>query len=75
MSKQIKQQINKTMFKQFTENINANQAYLLFSLGIFFVFFIVVTIMLIRIRKQHVEHMQDLPLEDNITDVPQSIQS
>jgi len=27
------------MFKQFTENINANQAYLLFSLGIFFVFF------------------------------------
>jgi len=63
------------MFKQFTENINAHQAYLLFSLGIFFVFFIVVTIILIRIRKQHVEHMQDLPLEDSLTDVPQSIQS
>jgi hypothetical protein len=53
------------MFKQFTENINGNQAYLLFSLGIFFVFFIVVTIMLIRIRKPHVEHMSDLPLEDS----------
>jgi hypothetical protein len=52
------------MFKQFTENINGNQAYLLFSLGIFFVFFIVVTVMLIRIRKPHVAHMSDLPLED-----------
>jgi hypothetical protein len=51
------------MFKQFTENINANQAYLLFSLGIFFVFFIVVTIML-----------SDLPLHDSLTDLPQSIQ-
>lgn len=61
------------MFKQFTENINANQAYLLFSLGIFFVFFIVVTIMLIRTRKQHVEYMSDLPLEDNYTDLPQSL--
>ncbi|QEC79560.1 MULTISPECIES: hypothetical protein [Mucilaginibacter] len=56
------------MFKQFTENINANQAYLLFSLGIFFVFFIVVTIMLIRIRKPHVQYMSDLPLEDSLTD-------
>jgi cbb3-type cytochrome oxidase subunit 3 len=59
------------MFKQFTENINANQAYLLFSLGIFFVFFIVVTVMLIRIRKQHVDHMSDLPLQDNLTDTHQ----
>jgi hypothetical protein len=50
------------MFKQFTENINANQAYLLFSLGIFFVFFIVV------------DHMSDLPLHDSLTDLPQSIQ-
>ncbi|NHA03351.1 hypothetical protein G7092_06080 [Mucilaginibacter sp. HC2] len=63
------------MFKQFTENINANQAYLLFSLGIFFVFFIVVTIMLIRIRKQHVDHMRDLPLQDSLTDSTQPLQS
>ena len=54
------------MFKQFTENINGNQAYLLFSLGIFFVFFIVVSIILFRIRKSHVEHMSDLPLEDSM---------
>ncbi|MEO6631949.1 MAG: hypothetical protein ABIN13_09515 [Mucilaginibacter sp.] len=62
------------MFKQFTENIHANQAYLLFSLAIFFVFFIVVTIMLIRIRKPHVDHMSELPLHDSDTDTPQSLQ-
>jgi len=54
------------MFKQFTENINGNQAYLLFSLGIFLVFFIVVTVVLIRIKKQHIDHMSDLPLHDGI---------
>lgn len=61
------------MFKQFTENIDGNQAYLLFSLGIFFVFFIVVTIMLIRLQKKHIEHMRDLPLHDTITDTPQQL--
>jgi len=55
------------MFKQFTENISGNQAYLLFSLGIFLVFFIVVTIVLIRIKKQHVDHMSDLPLQDGVS--------
>lgn len=63
------------MFKQFTENINANQAYLLFSLGIFFVFFIVVTVMLIRVRKQHVDHMSNLPLQDSINDSTQHLPS
>lgn len=61
------------MFKQFTENINGNQVYLLFSLGIFFVFFIVVTIMLIRIRKSHIEHMSDLPLEDSLPNSTKSL--
>lgn len=55
------------MFKQFTENISGNQAYLLFSLGIFLVFFIVVTIVLIRIKKPHIDHMSDLPLHDGIS--------
>lgn len=62
------------MFKQFTENINAHQGYLLFSLGIFFVFFIVITVLLIRIRKQHIDHMQDLPLEDSLSDTSQPVQ-
>ncbi|HEY0244056.1 MAG TPA: hypothetical protein VGC01_00710 [Mucilaginibacter sp.] len=58
------------MFKQFTENISGNQVYLIFSLGIFLVFFIVVTIVLIRIRKQHVDHMSSLPLQDGISSLP-----
>lgn len=53
------------MFKQFTEDISGGQVYLLFSLGIFLVFFIVVAILLLRIRKQHVDHMSDLPLQDS----------
>ena len=52
------------MFKQFTENISGNQIYLLFSLGIFLVFFILVTIILIRLGKAHIEHMGELPLSD-----------
>ena len=61
------------MFKQFTENIDGNQVYLLFSLSIFFVFFIVVTVLLIRIRKPHVEHMGDLPLDDSYSDLSQPL--
>ncbi|MCC8425353.1 hypothetical protein [Mucilaginibacter sp. UR6-11] len=56
------------MFKQFTENISGHQAYLLFSLAIFLVFFIVVSIVLFRIRKPHVDHMSQLPLSDNQID-------
>ena len=63
------------MFKQFTENINGNQAYLIASLGIFLVFFIVVTILLIRLRKSHVDHMSDLPLEDGYINTPNQLQS
>ncbi|GGB18354.1 MULTISPECIES: hypothetical protein [Mucilaginibacter] len=53
------------MFKQFTEHISGAQGYLLFSLGIFLVFFIVVAILLFRLRKQHVDHMRNLPLKDS----------
>jgi hypothetical protein len=53
------------MFKQFTENINGHQVYLLCSLGIFLLSFIVVAVLLIRIRKPHIDHMSDLPLHDS----------
>lgn len=62
------------MFKQFTENISCNQAYLLFSLCIFLLFFIVVSIMLVRIRKPHVDHMSQMPLNDNLVDQPKNLQ-
>jgi hypothetical protein len=63
------------MFKQFTQNISGNQVYLISSLGVFFIFFIVVTILLIRLRKQHVDYMSDLPLEDSTLKSPKSLQS
>jgi cbb3-type cytochrome oxidase subunit 3 len=52
------------MFKQFTEHIDGNQVYLIFSLFIFLVFFIVVTFLLLRLRKQHVDYMSEIPLND-----------
>lgn len=52
------------MFRQFTEHIDSNQIYLMFSLFIFLVFFIVVTLLLLRTRKQHVDYMSDIPLND-----------
>ena len=61
------------MFKQFTENINGHQVYLLSSLGIFLVFFIVVTIMLFRLRKTHIDHMSALPLADGDTPSPNTL--
>lgn len=62
------------MFKQFTENISGNQIYLLSSLGIFLVFFIVVTVLLMRLHKSHVDHMSDLPLQDNLINPSQTSQ-
>lgn len=53
------------MFKQFTQGIEGNQVYLISSLGIFLLFFIVVTVMLIRIKKPHAYYMSDIPLNDN----------
>ncbi|PTQ98223.1 hypothetical protein C8P68_103384 [Mucilaginibacter yixingensis] len=55
------------MFKQFTEHINGNQVYLLWSLAIFFVFFVVVSVLLVRMRKTYVNHMSDMPLNDSVS--------
>ena len=63
------------MFKQFTENISGNQVYLLFSLFIFLVFFILVTVLLLRMRKQHVDYMSDIPLNDSVEETPNLLKS
>jgi len=55
------------MFKQFIQNIEGPQVYLLSSLVIFLVFFIVVTLLLFYMSKQHINYMSDMPLHD--TDV------
>ncbi len=51
------------MFKQIS-NLNGDESYLLFSLIMFMVFFIVVTIALIKIKKTHIDYMSDMPIED-----------
>jgi cbb3-type cytochrome oxidase subunit 3 len=53
------------MFKQFTQNAKVPQPYLIFSLAIFLVFFIVVGILLLRMKKKDVDHMKELPLTDD----------
>jgi hypothetical protein len=63
------------MFEQFTANLTEPQKYLISSLGLFFVFFIVVTILLIRLKKQHVNYMSDMPLEDGSTTTSNSTKS
>jgi hypothetical protein len=56
------------MFKQFTENLSGSQVYLITSLGIFVVFFVVVIVLLLRLKRQHVSYMSDLPLEDDVVE-------
>jgi len=52
------------MFKQIT-NLDGNEWYLIASLWIFLIFFIVVGIMLFRMRKDYIEYMGNIPLEDS----------
>jgi cbb3-type cytochrome oxidase subunit 3 len=52
------------MFDQFVKNISGKEVYLLFSLWMFLVFFIVVALLLLKMRKQHAEYMSDIPLND-----------
>jgi cbb3-type cytochrome oxidase subunit 3 len=58
------------MFKQFTEHYTGSQIYLLSSLFIFVVFFIVVAIILLTLKKQHVDYMGQMPLNDNSSQTP-----
>jgi len=52
------------MFDQFVKDVSGEQIYLIFSLWIFLVFFVVVSILLFITKKQHVDRMSDLPLDD-----------
>lgn len=49
------------MFKQIT-NLNGDEIYLIVSLWIFLVFFVLVASMLFGMKKEHIQHMKDLPL-------------
>lgn len=51
------------MFKQIT-NLNGDEMYLIISLWIFLVFFVLVGCMLFWMKKDHIAHMKDIPFQD-----------
>jgi len=53
------------MFKQFIDKSLGADVYLITSLGIFLVFFLVVTVLLFTMNKKHVSYMSELPLNDD----------
>src|SRR5690606_41346515 len=52
------------MFKQITD-LNGDESYLIFSLLMFMVFFLLVGIMLVRMKKDYADEMSQMPLEEN----------
>ena len=62
------------MFDQFVKDVSGKEMYLIFSLWVFLVFFVVVSILLYITKKQHVDHMSALPLEDSDIDSTQTLQ-
>lgn len=52
------------MFKQFLEQVDDKQVYLLSSLGIFVLFFIIVGILIYLMKKEEIQYMSELPLNE-----------
>lgn len=52
------------MFKQFQTLINGNEGYLISSLGIFVLFFVLVGLFIFLMKKEEVQYMSELPLND-----------
>ena len=53
------------MFKQFLNQVDGSQVYLLTSLGIFMLFFLLVGILLLTMKKDEIKYMSELPLKDD----------
>lgn len=53
------------MFKQFIQNFADSQIYLIFSLWLFLIFFILVGVMLYRMKRNHIDYMSNIPVEDD----------
>ncbi|MGY4386162.1 hypothetical protein ACVWYN_003212 [Pedobacter sp. UYP24] len=53
------------MFKQFLNEVNGNQVYLITSMGIFMLFFILVTVLLLTMKKDKIKYMSELPLKED----------
>lgn len=50
------------MFRQFVDKMTGNDIYLITSLLIFFIFFVAVAALLIKMNKNHIAYMSNLPL-------------
>jgi len=53
------------MFKQFLDQADGNQGYLLSSFGIFLLFFLLVGVLLLRMKKDEIKYMSELPLKED----------
>ena len=47
------------------DTIGGIEIYPIISFAIFFLFFVVVTTLVIKARKEHIDHMSALPLDDS----------
>lgn len=52
------------MFKQIT-NLGGNEWYLIISLLIFMAFFIIVTVVMLTMKKDYNDYMRHMPLDDS----------
>ncbi|MET3113739.1 hypothetical protein AAKU52_001468 [Pedobacter sp. CG_S7] len=52
------------MFRQFLDQVDDKQVYLITSLGIFLLFFIVVGIIILTMKKEDINYMSQLPLKE-----------
>lgn len=53
------------MFKQFLDQANGHQGYMIASLAIFFAFFLMVAVLLLVMKKETIKYMSNLPLDDD----------
>ena len=53
------------MFKQFVGQVSGHNIYLIISLLIFFIFFVAIALLLIKMNKKHIVYMSGLPLNDD----------
>ncbi|HEX7365536.1 MAG TPA: hypothetical protein VF273_00490 [Pelobium sp.] len=52
------------MFKQFINTLQGDESYMLISLLIFVFFFVAATVALIRMKKNHIDYMSNVPFEE-----------
>lgn len=60
------------MFKQIT-NLQGDEIYLIVSLWIFLIFFVLVGVMLFYMKKDYIKYMKEIPLDDSETEFNGSI--